>query len=102
MQNELGLIPTFESYGKYASGNYGVNSIRFTFPNGLEFYYSYSTLVAFRSIETGLVVSKNIWSTTTGKHLNWIDGGRKDERYEYSTMQKKLQDILRRYRLTIV
>lgn len=35
-------------------------------------YFSYSTIVAFRSPATGLVCSENQWSQTTGKHLSFI------------------------------
>lgn len=41
-----------------------------------EFYFSYSTLVAFKPSNGGLTrVQKNRWGTTTGGHLNAIDGG---------------------------
>lgn len=36
-------------------------------------WFSYETIVAFRTPQTGLVVCENVWGTTTGKHLNWID-----------------------------
>lgn len=32
--------------------------------------FSYSTVVAFYHPETGWVASVNVWSATTGKHLN--------------------------------
>lgn len=32
--------------------------------------FSYSTPVAFYLFETGWIVSENVWSVTTGKHLN--------------------------------
>jgi len=38
----------------------------------LELYFSYDTIVAFRDEKSGLVVSENNWSKTTGKHLNHI------------------------------
>ena len=44
----------------------------------VELYFSYETIVAFRAPKVGLVVSENVWRTTTGKHLNWLDGGRKE------------------------
>lgn len=40
-------------------------------------WFSYRTVVAFSTPETGLVVRENDWKGTTGKHLNWIDGGNK-------------------------
>lgn len=62
----------FENYGKYSSNNYGAHTLCFTDPKGNDFYFSYDTLVAFRSLKTGLVCMKNMWGVTTGKHLNWI------------------------------
>ena len=39
-----------------------------------EYYYSYNTLVAFRHAKSGeFHIIKNYWSSTTGKHLNWIN-----------------------------
>ena len=40
--------------------------------NGVIFYFSYETVVAV-SYGMGLKITKNQWSTTTGKHLNWIN-----------------------------
>jgi len=93
------IIPSFTSYGEYSSSNYGLNSIRFDLPNGLSFYFSYSTLVAFNSGHSGFIVRKNDWSTTTGKHLNWIDGGSKDKRIDEASFNLKLADTLKHYGL---
>ncbi len=41
----------------------------------LTLWFSYSTLVAFQTHNDRLVVRKNEWGPTTGKHLNAIDGG---------------------------
>jgi hypothetical protein len=65
----------FTNYGNYISSNYGCHSLCFTDAEGNDYYYSYQTLVAFRKFPGGLVVHENDWSSTTGKHLNWIDGG---------------------------
>lgn len=70
-------VPRFESYGDYSSGNYGVNALVFTDTQGRDFYFSYKTLVAVRTIKSGLIVHENYWGSPTGKHLNWIDGGNK-------------------------
>ena len=78
----------FSSYGDYSSDNYGEHSLCFTDPQDRDFYYSYKTLVAFRTCKTGLVVIKNYWSTTTGKHLNWIDGGDKKGRVNQEEFDK--------------
>ena len=47
--------------------------------DGVELYFSYETLVAFKVDGYHLVSIQNYWGTTTGKHLNWI-GEPKDER----------------------
>lgn len=44
----------------------------------IDYYFSYETCVAARLPGMGLVVSQNVWSKTTGKHLNTIDGGSAD------------------------
>lgn len=36
------------------------------------YYFSYNTIVAFE-IDGSLTISENIWSKTTGKHLNYIN-----------------------------
>jgi flavorubredoxin len=36
--------------------------------------FSYKTIIAF-AINGKVIVRQNEWSTTTGKHLNAIDGG---------------------------
>lgn len=61
-------LPTLFNYGENnQKNNCGVSV------NGVDYYFSYRTVVAFRSIETGLVCMKNHWGNTTGKHLNWIE-----------------------------
>lgn len=39
--------------------------------NGLSIYFSYDTPVAFK-VDEELLTSDNIWSQTTGSHLNLI------------------------------
>ena len=41
----------------------------------LTVWFSYETPIAFKVDGQPRVVRENIWSTTTGKHLNSIDGG---------------------------
>ena len=41
-------------------------------------WFSYETPIAFQVDGQPLVVRENVWSTTTGKHLNAIDGGDKE------------------------
>lgn len=59
------------SYGSYSSDNYGVNCMIMEDDYGNQFWFSYDTLVAFRTNGEFHIV-KNYWGTTTGKHLNWI------------------------------
>ena len=47
--------------------------------NGVRFYFSYETVVAV-AFEGNTHVIENHWGPTTGKHLNWIDGGNKKDR----------------------
>ena len=44
----------------------------------LTVWFSYETPIAFKVDGHSRVVRENIWSTTTGKHLNAIDGGTKE------------------------
>ena len=60
----------------------------------VELYFSYDTCVAFWTPKTGLVVSENIWGNTTGKHLNWLDGGRKERRVPIDEFEKQLKELL--------
>lgn len=85
-------LPKIKSYGDYSSENYGLHCMMFEDPQGNEFYFSYNTLVAFvhkkNAYESERHVRKNEWGTTTGKHLNWIDGGDKKNREDYETFCK--------------
>lgn len=92
MSNPL-VVPAWENYGKYSSNNYGAHSLAFT-ANGKKFWFSYSTLVAFFSPKTGHVVHENIWTVTTGKHLNWIDGGNREAKKE-RVNQERFFELLR-------
>ena len=86
-------LPSFRNYGQYSSDNYGVNSLAFDL-GSIEIFFSYQTPVAFITAKTGLVVRENDWSTTTGKHLNWIDNGDKKARITGEEFEKRLQEAL--------
>jgi hypothetical protein len=83
-------LPNFQNYGNYSSNNYGVNSLVFTDADGNEFYYSYETIVAFRHKGGKLYCCENVWSNTTGKHLNWIQPN-KSERLSYENFKSKFK-----------
>jgi len=44
--------------------------------SGITFYYSYDILIAVRT-KSDLLVCKNDWSKTTGKHLNEVCADKK-------------------------
>lgn len=78
---------------------FAVNFVRVDV-NELSMWFSYETMIAFQAPETGLVVHQNDWSTTTGKHLNEIDGGdyqAKNARLSGSEFAKKFQEIQANY-----
>lgn len=58
-------------YGNYSNSNYGTNSTAIKIGSNT-YYFSYSTLIAFK-IKEEFHISQNYWGTTTGKHLNWIN-----------------------------
>ena len=57
--------------------------------NGVIFYFSYETVVAV-SYGMGLKIIKNQWSTTTGKHLNWINDDH-SIRLDYADFDKEVE-----------
>ena len=73
MTQTIGL-PSFRSYGQYSSDNYGAHSLRIDF-GPVTVWFSYTTPIAFHVTGHERVVLRNYWKTTTGKHLNRIDGG---------------------------
>jgi hypothetical protein len=68
----------------------------------LTVWFSYETIVAFREYGEERVVSENIWSQTTGRHLNDVDGGgkyAKAERLPWQEFNTQLADLLQRHDL---
>mgnify|MGYP007061980164 FL=1 len=56
-----------------------------------EIFYSYNTTVAVKTpIET--YVSENVWSTTTGRHLTWIEQDTNTDR-EYRMRYKDFRNF---------
>lgn len=56
--------------------------------NDLDLYFSYETVVAFQRRYKPLIVSENVWTRTTGKHLNWIS--HKDNRIPHEDFKRLL------------
>ena len=57
--------------------------------DGIRYYFSYETCIAFFAPGYGTVVSENVWSRTTGKHLNYIDEDKK-RRVPHDVFEAKL------------
>lgn len=81
-------LPRISSYGDYGA-NYGMNALEVAYDR-LTLYFSYKTLVAFYTPQSGLVVHQNYWSRTTGKHLNCIDSD-KSRRVSAETFERLWQ-----------
>jgi len=69
----------------------GPNTLTIGLPGNKRIYFSYKTPIAFYTPKIGLVVRQNDWSTTTGKHLNAIDGGNKAERIPCKEFEERLE-----------
>lgn len=86
--------------GKISVNNFGSTNNAVSVSIGeLDLHFSYETLVAYWDPPDGLVVCENIWSKTTGKHLNIIDGGEKKERYKKDEFERMVAAMLKRHNL---
>ena len=52
------------------------------------FFFSYETCIAIED-NNGLHICENVWSKTTGKHLNMLQKN-KNQRYKWDQFQKLL------------
>ncbi len=59
----------------------------------IELYFSYETCVGFYAPGEGMVISENMWSTTTGKHLNYWQSD-KSMRVKHDVFKEKLEAVL--------
>jgi hypothetical protein len=77
--------------------NHPTNQPNFTVVSfcGYHFYFSYKTVIAFHD-GRNQYVSENQWGTTTGKHLDKIDGGKKKDRMPRGLFEEKLNNFLTR------
>src|SRR5581483_3963246 len=85
-------MPKWSNYGNYSSGNYGAHTLCFAV-GSFTFWYSYDTLVAFQVPGHPRIVCENIWSTTTGKHLNSIDPDKKN-RVDRETFERLVKELV--------
>ena len=86
-------LPKISGYGRYSSDNYGAHTLRVSFDR-LTLWYSYDTIVAFSGAGHDRTVRQNDWGPTTGKHLNWIDGGDKSSRIPGHEFEEQLEKVL--------
>ena len=77
------LVPTIQTDGKLTMVVVG----------NATYWFSYKTLVAFR-VGAVKVVHKNVWSNTTGKHLNEIDGGDTANRVDTEEFERRLKELV--------
>jgi len=89
---EMNKLPHIESYGNYASSNYGAHSLVVSIGT-LRVYFSYKTPVAFGT-PGRTIIRENEWGPTTGKHLNQIDGGDKKNRVSGAEFERLLAEEL--------
>jgi hypothetical protein len=66
------------------------------FIGDLKLAFSYNTIIGFITDWRGWTVSENIWSTTTGKHLNYLDDGDKSNRVSRDEFTRLLNRELER------
>jgi len=90
------MLPKISTYGEYSSDNYGAHSRKVELAS-VTLFYSYETIVAYRDAQDGLIVSENCWKTTTGKHINWIDGGNKKARKPRAEFESMLAETCKRH-----
>lgn len=55
--------------------------------------FSYTTVVGYAHGWSGWVLPENVWSSTTGRHLNWLDDDH-SKRLPYSEWEARLNDVL--------
>jgi len=78
----------FNYYGKSVSAK--ANAVAFE-NNGITVYFSYETIIAIK-IDDELFISKNIWGSVTGRHLNAINDD-KSIRIDYEEIERISEDI---------
>jgi hypothetical protein len=91
---------SIKNYGNYSSGNYGAHCLQVDIGE-LRLWFSYDTVIAFHSSGEPRKVRQNDWSSTTGKHLNWIDDGDKKSRLPSEEFEKALNETLKKYHLVV-
>jgi hypothetical protein len=65
--------------------------------NKLSVVFSYETPIAFWGVDGKTIATENVWSNTTGKHLNIVSN--KADRIPFDEFNKKLEEELRKFNL---
>jgi len=86
------------NYGHYKSDNYGGHSMAVSIGT-LTLYFSYDTVIAFAELGHSLRCCENVWTVTTGKHLNWISS--KDMRLPHERFESELENVLAEHHLSV-
>jgi len=81
------MKPRISYYGQTATPR---TNARLEDYGSIKFFYSYDTVIAYEDNTDGLVVTINEWTTTTGKHLNYIDPNH-DTRKDPDTFKAMLE-----------
>ena len=93
-EDNMEYVGTYGNYSHNTSESYKKrHASQWKDDLGIVYYKSYQTIVAFKAPGHQLVVKENYWGPTTGKHLNWIDGGDKNSRYDTEGFNKCLEIV---------
>jgi len=92
------IVVSKRSYGGYAIDNYGAHSLAVDIGN-LTLYFSYDTVIAYQD-KGDFHICKNMWSTTTGRHLNRLSKDKR-EREDPETFGRGLNEVLKRHGLGV-
>lgn len=85
------------NYGSYSSDNYGAHSLAIAIGE-VTLFFSYDTVIGFIAYPYGEVISENVWTVTTGKHLNWLQPD-KSRRVSNEEFEEKLTQVLEKHNL---
>jgi hypothetical protein len=73
---------------------YGINNNSLEITIGsVKVWFSYTTPIAFKVDGDQLVVRRNVWSNTTGRHMNFIDGGKHRSRVNAEVFERLWNDL---------
>lgn len=74
----------------------GLHNFSLVHVGSITLAFSYETIIGYNEgWYSGWVVSENVWSVTTGKHLNWLQPD-KNRRVNHTVFTEKLSAVLDR------